>query len=99
MKKTFLKLCYVSNLLLVVMTVAVTISYVLRMEAIYNQLFSLPGTVIRGVLGLMSIILWIYCINIWAKFDKKVSRLFLILFLTSFYIIFYFRRILREGWL
>jgi hypothetical protein len=79
--------------------IMVTISFLLNIDSVYNFFFSDIGSTIRGILALLSIIFWVYCISIWAKFDKKVYRLFMLIFLTNFYTIFYFRRILREGWM
>ena len=99
MKNLFLKLCYISNILLIVVTIMLAISHILEIEAIKDLLFSNFGALIRGVLALLSIFLWIYCIFIWTKHDKKIPRLLLIFFLSGIYIIFYFRRIIKKGWL
>lgn len=99
MKNIFLKICYISNILLVVVTIMLAISYSFNIETIYNLIFSGIGVAIRGVLVLLSMFLWIYCMMIWAKFDKKTIRIFLILFFNGIYVIFYYRRIKKEKWI
>ena len=98
MKNTFLKVCYIANLFLILIALLLPITYFLKVNFISDLLVSDIWGFIRGVLLILTIILWIYCINIWAKFDKKLYRLFLILLLNSIYIIFYYRKALKEGW-
>lgn len=98
MKSLFLKVCYMANLVLVVVSVLLPFSLLLEVNYVPELLVSDIGLVIRGILAFLVVILWGYCIFIWAKYDKKIYRLFLILFLSSLYIVFYYRRILKEGW-
>lgn len=99
MKNIFLKTCYISNILLIVITIMLAISYSFNIDTIYNLIFSGIGVAIRGILVILSIILWIYCLLIWAKFDKKTIRIYLLLFLNGVYVIFYYRKIKKKKWI
>lgn len=98
MKNIFLNFCYIANILLVIITIMLAVSYSFNIDAIYNLIFSDIGVAIRGILVVLSMLLWIHCIIIWSKFDKNMSHLLLIFLLSGIYVIFYFRRIKKEAW-
>jgi hypothetical protein len=97
--KIFLRLCYIANILLVLLTLILPFAYLAGDSSLYNFFVSDVGVNIRSVLSIMVFVLWIYSIYVWSKFDKKALRLILLIFLNAFYMLFYFRKIVNEGWI
>ncbi len=54
---------------------------------------------IRITLVLLLIGFWIYLMNIWSQYDRKVVRFFLLLFFNGFYTWFYFLFAKNNGWI
>ncbi len=99
MKNVILKTCYIANILLVALIILLPVASFLEINSLLDFMTTNTGLSIRSVLSVLTAILWIYCIYLWAKFDKNMVRFVLILFLTAFYLIFYFKRALKEGWI
>lgn len=99
MKNVILKTCYIANVLLVMLIILLPVTTLFEIGGLRDFITSNIGLYIRSILSVLTVILWIYCIYVWAKFDKNMLRFVLILFLTAFYLIFYFRRVLKEGWI
>lgn len=99
MKRLLLNVLYAANILLVFLTIFLPFTYLIGNEVYYDFFISDIGSTIRGILSIMVFSLWIYCIFLWSKFDKKPLRLLLIVFLNAFFIIFYYRKAIKEGWL
>lgn len=97
-KRLFFDVCYIATIILVVLTLLLTITNVVDIESIETFLMSDFGTNLRAMLSILVIAIWIYCMYVWSKHDKQINRFFLILFLSGFYILFYYRRILKNGW-
>lgn len=53
---------------------------------------------IRILLAVPTLVLWIYCMKIWSKHDKKVTRFFLIFFFPGVYQLFYYVQSENKGW-
>jgi hypothetical protein len=55
--------------------------------------------IIRSIITVPLIALWIYTINIWAKNDRNVPRLFAVVFFLGLYTPFYFRKAIKNKWI
>lgn len=98
MKNTIIKICYIANFILVIVAIMLPLTYFFEINYLSDFLVSDVGFITRSILAILASVIWFYCIYIWAKFDKNIPRLFLILFLSSLYIVFYYRKALKEGW-
>jgi hypothetical protein len=98
-KKILFNGLYIANIILVLLTVILPILKFVGVNELYYFLVSDTGFIVRGILSLMVFVIWIYLIYIWAKHDKKALRLVLLIFLSAFYIIFYYIRAVRNKWI
>lgn len=99
MKKIFFSICYVANVLYFILLFLLPIFYFFFDNTL--QLFlqtNIWGDIINVLLTILTIVFWVYCIVIWAKFDRKAIRLILIIFLSCIYNTFYFVKIVRNKW-
>lgn len=94
-----LNILYIGNLILIALSIILPILHLSGIEGIYDLCMSHIGLIIRGILTIMVIIMWIFCIYIWSKFDKNIMRLILIIFLNSIYLIFYYKVIIKNKWI
>ena len=99
MNKKILDILYLGNIVLVLFSISLTIFHFLGYEGLNDFLLSELGVNIRSILSIMVVVLWIYCIYVWSKFDKKPIRLILLIFLSAFYIVFYYKKIIKSGWI
>lgn len=97
----FIYTCYIANVLYAILAILAPIIYFFIDDRHIIQRFfqtNLAGIFIGGIITLFTVIFWIYCFIIWAKFDRKITRLFLIFFFSCFYNTFYFMKIKKEKW-
>lgn len=57
------------------------------------------NVVIRIILNISFFIIWIKCIFIWSKYDKKSINLILLIFLSGFFVIYYYPKALKNKWI
>ena len=98
MKKIILNTLYVVNVAFVILTILLPIINLFGENDFYDFFVSSSGSILRSVLSFMVLFLWVYCIYVWSKFDKKAIRLVLLIFLSAFYIIFYYPRVMKNKW-
>jgi cytochrome c biogenesis factor len=100
MKKKFLIICYIINLLMIpiVLLYPVILLNIKRISA-FSSLTDDYFMNIRLLLTIPVFILWIYCLIIWSKKDKVIYRFLLLLVLNGLYTPFYYYRILKNKWI
>ncbi len=90
-------MCYASVVITIVSLLALFIF--VDSEEINRLLLSDLFIAIRAVLLLFLFILWIKSFIVWSKKDKKLVNFFLLFFLHGFYLLYYYRKIIKNGWL
>ncbi|MBP1618717.1 MAG: hypothetical protein H6Q14_2544 [Bacteroidetes bacterium] len=102
----FLDFCYMANILYAMLTILLPVYYFVghndSIETFLETNFIYTNVTcifIRGCLTLFTVIFWIYCFVTWVKYDRRMTRLLLLLFFSCFYAIFYFRKIKKEKWI
>jgi cell division protein FtsW (lipid II flippase) len=93
MRKKLYDICYISTLLLILLSIVSLYS-----ESLFF-LETLEFIVIKGVFLLLSFILFFKCICIWKVHDKKSHNIIMLIFLHIFFLLFYYPRIRRNNWL
>lgn len=97
--KKVIYVCYIINLMMVMLLVFVFIAMLLKMDTVLHFVF-LNNTFmnIRMALTIPILILWIYNFIVWSKKDKNVGVFFLLFFFSAIYNPFYYNRIIKNGW-
>lgn len=96
LKKFFFDICYMSTVVTIILAL---ISLYFNSELMKQLFFSPIFILIRVVFMLLLFVLWIKCIMVWSRRDKKISIFFLLFFLHGFYILYYYRKIINNNWL
>ena len=99
MKKLFFRICYYVNVLMLFVTfVIITVGF-FNLEWISTIINGDTFIYLRFLLSIPMVILWVWCLLIWSKHDKKISRFLLLFFLMGFYPIFYYHKVIKNNWL
>jgi len=59
---------------------------------------SVFSKITSNILGLLSLSFWLYCVNFWNKYDKRLMNLILLFFLNALYTPFYFLKIISKSY-
>lgn len=99
MKKQILDYCFYINVLMIVIFIALMFAVVFGSELIFDIFKNETFINIRMILSIPILILWIYNLIIWSREDKNIGRFLLLFFLNGLYNPFYYKSIIRKGWL
>ena len=97
LKKAFFDFCYFSTVITLLSLIIAL--YFKEIEAVKQILFNSKVVIIRGIFTLLFFILLIKCIVEWSRNDKRIIRFILLLFLTGFYLIYYYPWIRKQNWI
>ena len=97
MKKIFFDICYLGT---IVTLVIFLISFIIPENELNTQFFFNKSFLIfRYFSFLLLIILWVKCLISWYKYDKNIIRLLMLFLLHAFFIIYYYRKLVKNNWL
>ncbi len=98
MKRLFATCYYINVFMLIVVlftTVATVINPTFFMEITGSELY----ISLRHLFSIPMVVLWVWCLVLWSKYDKKISRFFLLFFLMGFYPVLYYHRVKKNNWI
>jgi len=98
--KGFFFICFVANLLLILIYVALIFAVVIRSKELIDYIFYDSGfAIMRMIIAYPTIILWVYTLKIWSKYDKHVGRFMLLFFFIGLYSPFYYLKARKAKWI
>lgn len=100
MKKSVFIISYIFNILLMLLFLVIILFAFLRFSSALDFIFFHEVALfLRMLMTIPVFILWVYCLILWGKFDKNITRLFLLLFLMAFYTPFFAYKALKNKWI
>lgn len=99
MKKILFSTCYYINIFMLFVFFFIIIISFLDLKELSCIIKSDTFISIRFLLSIPMVVIWIWSLIIWSKFDKKIIHFFLLFFLMGFYPIIYYQRIKKNNWL
>ncbi len=99
MKRKFLIFCLIANLTILFVLIINLLSIVLGLESVIELINSKQFINFRMILGLFTLVLWIFNLFLWSKKDKVLKRFIPLFFLIGIYSPFYFIKALNNKWI
>lgn len=97
MKKLFFDICYIATIIPSAIFIKSCITF--DADPFFFLVADSKTMIFRVITVPLILSLWIKCIHVWSKNDKKTSQIILLILLLPYYVIFYYPKIRRRNWI
>jgi len=99
MKKIILKMFFLVNVLMFAMYLLVLLAAIFEANNLLRYFASDSFSNIRVMIALPVMILWVYTLIAWSRFDKNIGRFLMLFFLIGLYSPFYYLKMVKNNWI